>query len=51
MIRLATTCTASRLPIIAHVGAGVTRRRWKTPFSRSRATVSAYPRIDVAASP
>ena len=29
--------------MIVQVGAGVTRSRWNTPFSRSRATVSAYP--------
>ena len=51
MIRFATTWTASRLDIMAHVGAGVTRRRWKTPFSRSRATVNPYPRIEVVARP
>jgi hypothetical protein len=41
MIRFATTCIVSRLVMIVQVGAGVTRNRWNTPFSRSRATVSA----------
>ena len=41
MIRFATACIARRLVMIVQVGAGVTRSRWNTPFSRSRATVSA----------
>jgi len=36
---LAATCTRRRLAMITQVGAGVTRRRWKIPFSRSLATV------------
>ena len=37
--------------MMAHVEAGVTRRRWNTPFSRSRATAREYPMIDVEAMP
>jgi rhodanese-related sulfurtransferase len=43
MIRFATTCTIRRLARIVQPGASVTRSRWKTPSSRSWATVSAYP--------
>ena len=44
MTRLATTCTDRRLVMMAHVDAGVTRNRWKTPFSRSRAIIRARKR-------
>jgi hypothetical protein len=41
MTKWSPTCTAGRLPMRAQVGVGVTRRRWNTPWSRSRATVRA----------
>src|SRR2546430_5627436 len=37
--------------MIAHAGVGVTRRRWKTPASRSLATLIEYPRRAMVAIP
>ena len=51
MTAITASCTVMRESMIAQVGIGAARRRWKTPRSRSRAMLCEYAISPVAGSP